>query len=72
MKQKRDRCPYETSQHNCVHKAMAIPLTKKSHPCGHSNQDDCDLYCEYDEIRKSCERASKGELKHSGEEDDND
>lgn len=49
---KQHGCPYRTSDGKCVHKGNNPWKTKRKKICGYYEPEDCEMYCEWVEIRK--------------------
>jgi len=56
-------CPYKTANGKCVHKHIKNRVSKRKRFCGYNKLQECDMYCEWLEIRKVEERASEVGLK---------
>lgn len=52
-------CPYMSRERKCTHKHIVLKKTKKKRYCGYGDPNECDMYCEWLEERKSSENALK-------------
>lgn len=52
-KQKLTKCPYRTSNGNCVHKFKFSKRYKKNRICPYNNEETCGAYQEWQKLNKS-------------------
>lgn len=55
-------CPYLANKNRCTHKHIKERVSKRKRVCGYSKPEHCEMYCEWVEVGKMDERASKKEL----------
>lgn len=51
-KLKHHGCPYMTSDRKCVHRYRKQKVTKRKRRCGYGDANDCEMYCEWDKLRR--------------------
>ncbi len=57
------KCPYRTSDCKCTHRDRKLKVTsKRKRSCGYNDVNECEMYDEWLELKKSCERAYMDEL----------
>jgi len=64
---KQQGCPYRSSDGKCVHKGSNPWKTKRKKLCGYNKPENCELYMEWVELRKSSVHPLKSKLELSGD-----
>ena len=65
----KNKCPYRTSDSKCTHRYRKMQTEyRKKHFCPYNNENKCDMYNEWDELRKIDSELPHGVLGYSKDE----